>query len=338
MTRVGQVLLCLLLAGGAYATIRWIQATEPTAQRGAAVKETAMLVEVVPAERGTYSPEIVALGTVEPEREVRLAPRVAGEVLERHPRLAPGSFVDAQDELLTIDPTDYATAKRARDADHLGAEAGREQARAELGRARAALDEMRAEVDQARAEVEQAEADLEVEQGRRVVAERDFELLEERFDETQRRLALREPQLAAARARIAVARARVAAGEARLVAAQAEITAADAALAAAEARVLATEAAADQAQADFDRTTIVAPFDAHVLSRSADKGSQVSPGDEIAHLVGTAEYQVIATVPLDKLRWIRFPSSPQTKGSRVTIHHEAAWGEGRHREGHVARL
>ena len=64
MTRIGQVVACVLLIAIAYGLIRWIHATEPTAQRAGAVKETAMLVEVVPAERGAFVPEIVVVGTV----------------------------------------------------------------------------------------------------------------------------------------------------------------------------------------------------------------------------------------------------------------------------------
>ena len=69
-----------------------------------------MLVEVVPAEQGDFSPEIVVVGTVEPEREVLLRPRVAGTVIERGPNFVPGGFVAAGETLLQLDPTDFETA------------------------------------------------------------------------------------------------------------------------------------------------------------------------------------------------------------------------------------
>ena len=42
-------------------------------------------------------------------------------------------------------------------------------------------------------------------------------------------------------------------------------------------------------------------------------------------------------MPLSKLRWIRFPDGKQ-QGSQVFVHHDAAWGKGRRREGRVRSL
>jgi hypothetical protein len=69
----------------------------------------------------------------------------------------------------------------------------------------------------------------------------------------------------------------------------------------------------------------------------ADLGSEISASDEVAHLVCVAEYWIIASVPVSKLRWVRLPSGDE-QGSQVFIHHEAAWGEGRRREGRVKSL
>ncbi len=337
MTRLGQIVVCVLVAVGAYFAIRWINASEPTAQRVGAVKETAMLVEVVPAEQGDFSPEIVVVGAVEPEREVHLRPRVAGMVLDRAPNFVPGGFVAAGEMLLQIDPTDYETTKRARKGEFEQAQAERDEAVADAARIAAELDQVRAERMQSEAELEQAIADLQVEEGRQLIARRDYELLGEKLDEKQRRLALREPQLAAARAKIAAVRTRIAAADARLLATQARITAAKAAVEAGKARMDVVQAAIDQARHDFERTTIKAPFEAQVLRRMADKGSEVSTGTEIAHLVGVEAYWVIASVPLSKLRWIRFPKGDE-RGSTVYVHHDAAWGKRRRRVGHVKSL
>ena len=114
MTRIGQIVVCLLIIAGAYLAIRWINDSEPIAQRAGATKETAMLVEVVPAEQGDFSPEIVVVGMVEPEREVLLRPRVSGTVIERGLNFVPGGFVEEGETLLRLDPTDYKTAQWAR--------------------------------------------------------------------------------------------------------------------------------------------------------------------------------------------------------------------------------
>jgi RND family efflux transporter MFP subunit len=327
----------LLFVAAAYGAIRWIHATEPTAQRVGAVKETAMLVEVVAAERGDFVPEIVVVGTVEPEREVLLRPRVSGTVIDRAPNFRPGGFVTAGETLLQLDPTDYETAKRARQGEFDQAVAQHDEAQAEVRRIAAELEQVRAEHQQAQAELEQAKADLQVEEGRGVVARRDYELLGERLGDQQRRLALREPQLAAARAQVQAVQTRIAAAAARIVATQARVDAAEAAVKASQARMAVAQAAIDQARNECERTTSAAPFDAHILRRMADVGSEVSASVEIAQLVGIEEYWIIASVPVSKLRWIRFPTGDE-EGSEVFVHHEAGWGEGRRRKGRVEGL
>lgn len=337
MSRIGQIVVCLLLAGGAFLVIRWINETEPTAQREGATKETAMLVDVTSARQDDFDPEIVVLGTVEPERDVQLRPRVAGHVLERGKNFVPGGFVDHNETLLLLDPTDFTTEKLARAGEHKEAEAQHDQAKAEVTRIEAEVEQVKAERLQAEAELEQAQADLEVEQGRQIIARRDYELLEDRLDPQQKRLALREPQLAAARARIEVVRTKIKGIDAKLAATKALIEGAKASVAAASARVETAKAASDQAVNDADRATVTAPFKAQVLERMADRGSEVSTSNAIARLVGVEKYWVVATVPLAQLRWIRFAKGEEP-GSTVYIHHDAAWGKDKRRKGHVERL
>jgi RND family efflux transporter MFP subunit len=151
-------------------------------------------------------------------------------------------------------------------------------------------------------ELEQTEALLAIEQGRQDVARQEFELLGEVIDPANSALVLREPQIKSIRA-----------------------------------QVQAAKSAVEQARLDLERTTISTPFDAQILSRSANLGSQVAPGDELARLVGVEEYWVMASVPLRDLRWIGFPKEGQ-QASSVQVRHTTAWGPGVVREGRVARL
>lgn len=153
-----------------------------------------------------------------------------------------------------------------------------------------------------RSELRQVQASLAIEEGRQDVARQEFELLGEDIDPENRSLVLREPQIESIRAQLESA-----------------------------------QAAVERAQLDLDRTLIAAPFDAQILSRSVNVGSQVSPGDELAHLVGVDEYWIMASVPLRDLRWMRFPRDGQ-EGSLVHVRHTAAWEPGAEREGRVARL
>lgn len=148
----------------------------------------------------------------------------------------------------------------------------------------------------------QAIADLNIELGRQKVAEQDFALLGDTLNLENRSLVLREPQLDAARANVAAARAAV-----------------------------------EQAELELARTTLRAPFDAHILTRNVNVGSQVAPGEELGRLVGLDTYWVVATVPQSELRWLRFASSGEAP-SEVRVRNRTAWSEDEYRAGTLHQL
>ena len=158
-------------------------------------------------------------------------------------------------------------------------------------------------LQQRESELQQAIALLEVEHGRQDIAERDYRELGKTLEDDNRALVLREPQLRSA-----------------------------------EAAVQSARAALEQARLDLARTRIVAPFDAQVLSRDANLGSQVSNGDTLARLVGVDQYWVETTVPLDRLRWLDFPGEGAEQGSSVVLRHRTAWPENLTRSGQLYRL
>lgn len=257
-------LLILLVGGGTTAAIFM---TEPTAERSGAVRETAMLVEVKGVERGTFTPTIQAMGTVEPSQDINLSPRVGGEILRVSDAFTPGGFARKGEVLLQLDPADYENA---------------------LAQRKSALS--------------QAEADLNIELGRQSVARQDFELLGDTIALENRSLVLREPQLDAARSNVAAARAAV-----------------------------------GQAELELARATIRAPFDAHILTRNANVGSQVAAGENLGRLVGLDTYWVVATVPQAQLRWLSFAADGATP-SRVVVRNRTAWAEDEYRTGTLHRL
>ncbi len=154
-----------------------------------------------------------------------------------------------------------------------------------------------------KSELLQAKADLEMEMGRQHVAMQDYQLVEEGLIGENKALVLREPQLNAAKSR----------GES-------------------------AEAAVKQAELDLERTTIRAPFDAHILSRDVALGSQVSLGESLGRLVGMDVYWVEVTIPLAKLHWLSFPGDDGEKGSPVKIRSRTAWGADEFRSGHLYKL
>jgi RND family efflux transporter MFP subunit len=135
-------------------------------------------------------------------------------------------------------------------------------------------------------EVTNAEYALKLELGHQTVAKREWELLkgDTPAEELEKELALREPHLDKARADLA--------------AAQADLK---------------------KAMLDLERTHIFAPFNALVRSKSVDLGSQVTPQEPLAQLVGTDTYWVQVSVPIDRLKWIQIPRQSGSTGSNARI-------------------
>lgn len=258
--------LAILLIAGVVAWIIFL--TEPTAQREAATRQTAMLVKTISVEKGSYQPAFQALGTVRPAKEIILSPRVSGEIIELSKNFVPGGHVKKGEKLIQIDPSDYQNT-----------------------------------IQQRKSEIEQAKADLNMEMGRQRVAQKDYELSEQTLTGAEKALVLRKPQLNTARAQVRSA-----------------------------------EAALEQARLDLQRTTIVAPFDAHIVAREVNLGSQVSRGQTLAQLVGLENYWVEATLPLSKMQWITFPENDKSAGASVEIRNRTAWSPEIFREGRVFRM
>ena len=157
-------------------------------------------------------------------------------------------------------------------------------------------------LQQRRSELRQAEADLQIEMGRQDVAQQDYQLLGDTLSPQNEDLVLRRPQLNSARSSVESARAAV-----------------------------------QQAELNLQRTTITAPFDAQILGRNVNVGSQVAPGDELGRLVGLDTYWVEATVPVSKLRWLTLPEDGG-RGSPVRIRNRTAWEAEVYREGQLFRM
>lgn len=264
----GTLAICALLFLLGAGIVAVIFSTEPTATRGSASKDTAMLVEVTQAEIGDFRPVIEVMGTVTPAREVVLRPRVSGKVVRLAEDFTPGGNVQEGQGLLRIDPEDYKNS-----------------------------------LEQKKSELRQAKADLNRERGKQDVAESDYRALDKVLPPEKSALMLRQPQMNSTLARVESARAAV-----------------------------------DQARLELRRTSIEAPFDAQILERRVNIGSQVSVGDNLARLVGVETYWVEATVPVSKLKRLSFPQDKGEKGSKARIRDRAAWEESQFREGHMYKL
>ena len=95
-------------------------------------------------------------------------------------------------------------------------------------------------------------------------------------------------------------------------------------LSAAKAMLTAEKAEVQKARLNLARTKIRAPFNSIVRSKNVDIGSQVSGQEKLAELVGTDEYWVQASIPVDRLSWIKIPQKPAESGSKVRIFYRTA--------------
>ncbi|MGB6150554.1 MAG: efflux RND transporter periplasmic adaptor subunit [Pricia sp.] len=272
MSKKKIIFICIgiLVVGMAITAVIFL--TEPEAQSEGATVETAMLVDVVEAQQGTFEPIIVATGTVRPVEDVNLSPLVPGQIIRRDPAFTPGGFVKKNQVLLQIDPSDYRNTFEMRKSEYM-----------------------------------QSQTTLDTEMGRQQIAEQDLQLITDDslfggnpLSEEERQLVLRKPQLNAVKASIGGAKASM-----------------------------------EQARLNLNRTTIRAPFDAHILSQNVTEGSQVAQGDILGRIVGTDYYWITATLPVSKLQWLSFPDGDSEKGSPVKITNPTAWGIDGSREGYL---
>jgi RND family efflux transporter MFP subunit len=168
------LLICAGIVAVGLLSVLWIFNSEPEVQRESAVRENAMLVDVVAIESGTFRPVIEVMGTVRPSREIELKARISGQVMSLAAEMVPGGEVFPGEVLFRLDDDDYRIA-----------------------------------LEQRRSELLQAQAQLEIEQGRQEIAERDYRQLNKELDADNRALVLREPQLRSAQAEVRAAQAAV---------------------------------------------------------------------------------------------------------------------------------
>ncbi len=67
-------------------------------------------------------------------------------------------------------------------------------------------------------------------------------------------------------------------------------------------------------------------------------GSQVSPGDELARLVGIEIYWVEAMVPQSRIQWLSFPDDESGGGAEVRVRNRSAWNEEDYRIGRLEKM
>ncbi len=158
-------------------------------------------------------------------------------------------------------------------------------------------------VTQHKAAYQQAKAALSIEQGEQQRAASDYRSLNNELTGLRKELVLRQPQLQTAEAEVEAAKAQL-----------------------------------EKAQRDLQRTTVVAPFDGQIISRSVELGASVSAGRPIAKLQGNERYWVKVSLPAAKLHWLPLDHRTQAKAcsasnQTVILRHRTAWPKDAFRRG-----
>lgn len=96
----------------------------------------------------------------------------------------------------------------------------------------------------------------------------------------------------------------------------------------------AAQAELEAAKLQLARTKIIAPWNAVIRSVYVEKGSMTAVQENLATLVGTDDYWVRVSVPVDRLKWIEIPDNQRYIGTeaRITYHGDAV------RRGRVIKL
>ena len=147
--------------------------TKPQAKPRPKTRNTT-LVEVKTVDYRPQQTVIAGMGTVVAARTVELKPLVTGKIIQLNPNLVPGGYVQKDEPLVSIDPTDYRLSLR-----------------------------------ECATDVAKAESDLQIEQGNQLIAQKEYELLGETVSEQEKVLILRKPQLENLKATLEAARAKL---------------------------------------------------------------------------------------------------------------------------------
>ena len=178
-------------------------------------------------------------------------------------------------------------------------------------------------LEQQQAQLSNQQLQLKVEKGRRKVAEREWEL----FEKDRAKAGM--PLASGSATSDAGAGGGKSEDEGPLVLREPFVKSAQVAVKAAQSNLA-------RAQLQLSKTTLTAPFNAFVLMENVDTGQLVSPGYQLATLVGTDAFWVQVSIPLDRLPHISLPQGDEP-GSAATVWVET--GNGRiEREGRVIRL
>jgi RND family efflux transporter MFP subunit len=278
-------------------------AFKPEAQREPP-RATDRLVEVFPAAAETVEMVVDAFGSVRPRETLDLVAEVHGQIVYTAPAFEEGAFVEADRELVRIDPRPYALEVDRR-------RVAIEQSEAELKRLQQEIQNLRATIAIAASDLELAKFDLgrlETLVGREVVAQSTVDKARQRYLASLERLQNFENQLALTGPRRDQLKA------------QRDMTVVQ----------------LRQAELDLENTAVAAPFDGWVLEKAVEKGQYVTGGQYLGRIYSDGALEIEVRIPLKDVKWIPFdPGSGSFPPAEILLENS---GENFLWRGRVVRL
>ncbi len=268
-----------LIAAG-YAGMRVLASLKkPPARGGQSVPR--LIVEVQPLRRTDYVEWLLGYGTARAVRESTVVAEVSGVVQWLSPKLEPGRYVEAGEELVRLDDRDYRQQE-------MSTRARLAQAKAALRRIETVIEGLKENLAAARAELEATQRQTErlrraVEQGAASPSDLDAQLIA--LKARQRTVIGLESQLRSALPDLEQARAEVDAAEATLA----------------------------QVRNNLVRTAIRAPYAGFIVERLAQIGVFVAPGTPLFRIVDRSRVEVPISLPASRYGHVRRDASVEVR-------------------------
>ncbi|HUT23056.1 MAG TPA: HlyD family efflux transporter periplasmic adaptor subunit [Sumerlaeia bacterium] len=263
----------------AAAVFAWLKATKPEpAQRQPSREGTP--VEVMRATAAPADMNVVAYGTVEAKRDLRLVAQVAGEIVYVAPSLRTGGFFEKGELLVRIDPRSYELAVRRLEATVQQGEVELRTLEQEKRNAEADLALAEAETDLARRALDRARQLLKSASGSQAAcdeAERGWISSRSRAQSSRNQLALLPERYAASQARLRQTRAQL-----------------------------------EDARLNLEHAEIRAPFAGRAAEEQIEVGQFVNVSTLLARIYDVSAMEIALQVPLEDFLWVdtaRLPGS-----------------------------
>ncbi len=263
------LLSIIILAVGAGLCVGLASLREKSAEQPSEQLVPLISVETIQPYAGQI--DMTVSGSVVPYREIKVAAKVGGNVVKKHPHCEAGNFVKAGEPLLEIDPSDFQNQ----------------------------LDIANAELEQSKKLLAENELEIASAVDGVRLAKQDYEIAESNFQRSLRiRNALSKTEFEQAKRERLTSKTQLNNRENSLKLARKRSDRLQASIHLSETRV-------EAAQTNLQRATVVAPDDGIIVSEAVQEGDFVAIGGPLFTFEDTRQSEVICNLSTRDLAWIR---------------------------------